>query len=456
MPNPIALIIDDEEPIRESLAGILEDEGFEVLMSSSGEEGLEIIRNESPDLVFLDVCLTGIDGIEVLAKIKSLSDIPVIMISGHGNIPIAVKAMQLGAYNFLQKPLSYDEIVLMAKRALEVRRLLSENLQLKAHISKQWRLVGESDKIKTLRQQIDYASRSNSRVLITGESGTGKELIARLLHENSPRSNYPFVEVNCAAIPQELIESELFGHEKGSFTGALDKKVGKFELADKGTLFLDEIGDMSLITQSKVLRVIETQTFQRVGGNKNIKVDTRIIAATNKDLVAEVQKGTFREDLFFRLNVICINSPPLRERLEDIPLLVEHFISLISAETGLKKKEVSPEVLKRFQQYSWYGNIRELRNVVERIMIMVPARYVQLEDIERAGIFQTQIVSKENDYFSIKTLKEAKEAFERDYIIKKLKENNWNISKTAEMISVERSSLHKKIKTYNISEEDIN
>lgn len=456
MPNPIALIIDDEEPIRESLAGILEDEGFEVLMSSSGEEGIEIIRNDSPDLVFLDVCLTGIDGIEVLAQIKSLSDIPVIMISGHGNIPIAVKAMQLGAYNFLQKPLSYDEIVLMAKRALEVRRLLSENLQLKAHISKQWRLVGESDKIKTLRQQIDYASRSNSRVLITGESGTGKELIARLLHENSPRSNYPFVEVNCAAIPQELIESELFGHEKGSFTGALDKKVGKFELADKGTLFLDEIGDMSLITQSKVLRVIETQTFQRVGGNKNIKVDTRIIAATNKDLVAEVQKGTFREDLFFRLNVICINSPPLRERLEDIPLLVEHFISLISAETGLKKKEVSPEVLKRFQQYSWYGNIRELRNVVERIMIMVPARYVQLEDIERAGIFQTQIVSKENDYFSIKTLKEAKEAFERDYIIKKLKENNWNISKTAEMISVERSSLHKKIKTYDISEEDIN
>ncbi len=456
MLNPVALIIDDEEPIRESLAGILEDEGFEVLMASSGEEGIEIIRNDSPDLVFLDVCLTGIDGIEVLAQIKSLSDIPVIMISGHGNIPIAVKAMQLGAYNFLQKPLSYDEIILMAKRALEVRRLLSENLQLKAHISKQWRLVGESDKIKALRQQIDYASRSNSRVLITGESGTGKELIARLLHENSPRSNYPFVEVNCAAIPQELIESELFGHEKGSFTGAVDKKVGKFELADRGTLFLDEIGDMSLVTQSKVLRVIETQTFQRVGGNKNIKVDTRIIAATNKDLVAEVQKGTFREDLFFRLNVICINSPPLRERLEDIPLLVEHFISLISAETGLKKKEFSPEVLKRFQQYSWYGNIRELRNVVERIMIMVPARYVQLEDIERAGIFQTQIISKENDYFSIKTLKEAKEAFERDYIIRKLKENNWNISKTAEMISVERSSLHKKIKTYDISEEDIN
>lgn len=454
MPNPIALIIDDEEPIRESLEGILEDEGFEVITASSGEEGIEIVRNDSPDLVFLDVCLTGMDGIQTLDQIKSISDIPVIMISGHGNIPIAVKAMQLGAYNFLQKPLSYDEIILMAKRALEVRRLLSENRQLKAHLSKKWRLIGESDKIKTLRQQIDYAAKSNSRILITGESGTGKELIARLLHENSSRADFPFVEVNCAAIPQELIESELFGHEKGSFTGAIERKIGKFEMADKGTLFLDEIGDMSMATQSKVLRVIETQTFQRVGGNKNIKVDTRIIAATNKDLLSEVQKDTFREDLFFRLNVICINCPPLRERLEDIPLLVEYFISTISTETGLKPKEISPEVIKRFQNYAWYGNIRELRNVIERIMIMVPTRYVQFEDIEKAGIFQSQKISKELDYFSYKTLKEAKEAFERDYIIRKLKENNWNISKTAETIAVERSSLHKKIKSYEISEGD--
>ncbi|MCX7913342.1 MAG: sigma-54 dependent transcriptional regulator [Thermodesulfovibrionales bacterium] len=455
MPNPTALIIDDEEPIRESLSGILEDEGYEVITASSGEEAIEIVKNETIDLIFLDVCLTGIDGIETLIKIKDIVDIPIIMISGHGNIPTAVRAIQLGAYNFLQKPLSYDEITLMAKRALEMKRLLSENRQLKAHLSKKWRLIGESDKVKFLRQQIDFAARSNSRVLITGESGTGKELIARLLHEKSSRADNPFIEVNCAAIPQELIESELFGHERGSFTGAVEKKIGKFELADKGTLFLDEIGDMSLVTQSKVLRVIETQTFQRVGGNRNIKVDTRIIAATNKDLLSEVQKGTFREDLYFRLNVICINCPPLRERLDDIPLLVEYFISTISAETGLKPKEISPEVIKRFQSYSWDGNIRELRNVIERIMIMVPARCVQLEDLEKAGILQTQRISKEYDYFSYKTLKEAKEAFERDYIIRKLRENKWNISKTAEIIAVERSSLHKKIKNYDISEEEV-
>ncbi len=455
MTTATVLVIDDEADVRESIAGILEDEGYEVLTASSGEEALEIFRNNSPDIVFLDVCLTGIDGIETLIQIKENSDIPVIMISGHGNIATAVKAIQLGAYNFLQKPLSYDEIVIMTQRALETRRLLSENRILKASLNKKWRLEGESEKIRNLKQQIDLAAQSSSRVLIYGESGTGKEIIARLLHEKSPRYANPFVEVNCAAIPQELIESELFGHEKGSFTGASDRKIGKFELADKGTLFLDEIGDMSLTTQSKVLRVIETQTFQRVGGNKNIKVDTRIVAATNKDLLKEVQKGTFREDLYFRLNVICIETPPLRERLEDIPQLVQYFISLISSETGLKPKEISEEVIRKFQDYNWNGNIRELKNVIERIMIMVPSRNVGIHDIEKAGIFQLKKHLREYDYFSYRTLKDAKEAFEKDFIIRKLEENNWNISKTAEEIDTERSNLHKKIKSYGIAEKKV-
>ncbi len=455
MTTATVLVIDDEADVRESIAGILEDEGYEVLTASSGEEALEIFRDNSPDIVFLDVCLTGIDGIETLIQIKENSDIPVIMISGHGNIATAVKAIQLGAYNFLQKPLSYDEIVIMTQRALETRRLLSENRILKASLNKKWRLEGESEKIRNLKQQIDLAAQSSSRVLIYGESGTGKEIIARLLHEKSPRYANPFVEVNCAAIPQELIESELFGHEKGSFTGASDRKIGKFELADKGTLFLDEIGDMSLTTQSKVLRVIETQTFQRVGGNKNIKVDTRIVAATNKDLLKEVQKGTFREDLYFRLNVICIETPPLRERLEDIPQLVQYFISLISSETGLKPKEISEEVIRKFQDYNWNGNIRELKNVIERIMIMVPSRNVGIHDIEKAGIFQLKKHLREYDYFSYRTLKDAKEAFEKDFIIRKLEENNWNISKTAEEIDTERSNLHKKIKSYGIAEKKV-
>ncbi len=455
MSTGMVLVVDDEAGIRESLSGILEDEGYEVMTAASGEEALDLVRDNSPDIVFLDVCLTGIDGIETLLQIKETLDIPVIMISGHANIATAVKAIQLGAYNFLEKPLSLDNVLIVAKRALETKRLLSENRILRASLNKKWKLVGDSQKIKILNQQIEMAAQSSSRVLITGESGTGKEIIARLLHEKSPRHDNPFVEVNCAAIPQELIESELFGHEKGSFTGASDRKIGKFELGDKGTLFLDEIGDMSLKTQSKVLRVIETQTFQRVGGNKNIKVDTRIIAATNKDLLSEVQKGNFREDLYFRLNVIYIVSPPLRERLEDIPQLVQYFISLITSESGMKPKEISPEVIRKFQGYDWHGNIRELKNAIERIMIMVPSKNVGLIDIESAGILQLKKTMKEYDYFSYKTLKDAKDAFERDYIVKKLEENNWNISKTSEAIATERSNLHKKIKAYGITEQNM-
>ncbi|MCX8030707.1 MAG: sigma-54 dependent transcriptional regulator [Thermodesulfovibrionales bacterium] len=454
MSKVTALIVDDERGIRESVSGILEDEGYEVLTASSGEEALEIIRGEAPDIIFLDVWLPGMDGLKTYLKVKELTDTPVIMISGHANIETAVTAIKMGAYDFIEKPLSLERIVTVAKRAYEAKRLLFENRFLRNSIAKNWNLVGNSEKIKVLNNQIDLASQSNSRVLIMGESGTGKEIIARLLHQRSPRAENSFVEVNCAAIPQELIESELFGHEKGSFTGASERKIGKFEMADKGTLFLDEIGDMTIKTQSKVLRVIETQTFQRVGGNRNIQVDARIISATNKDLLTEVKKGNFREDLYYRLNVICITAPALRERLEDIPELVQYFISIISSETGIKPKEISPEVIRKFQNYEWYGNIRELKNVIERIMIMVPSRIVKLTDLEALGLFKTEKINKEQKYFLYPTLREAKDAFERDYIVKKLEENNWNISKTAEAIGTERSNLHKKMKAFGISEKN--
>lgn len=445
MSKPVILIVDDEEGIRESLSGILEDEGYDILTADSGEEAVRILRETSPDLIFLDIWLTGMDGIKTLQEIKAMkTDVPVIMISGHGSIELAVKATQTGAYDFLEKPLSLERVLLVSKRAIEKRTLERENIALKENLTRKWKLVGESQKIRELREQMEMAARSNSRVLIFGESGTGKEVAARLLHEKSTRDGKPFIEVNCAAIPQELIESELFGHEKGSFTGAFEKKNGKFELADGGTLFLDEIGDMSLQTQAKVLRVIETQEFQRVGGNKNINVDVRIIAATNKDLREEVKKGSFREDLFFRLNVIPLFVPPLRERKEDIPLLVEYFLDSLSAEYGKPPRKILPEALKYLQSYGWPGNVRELKNVIERLVIMTPSNIIDAKNlfipVEHEG----------SDYFQYKTLKDARDAFEKDYITKKLEENNWNISRTAEILDVERSNLHRKIKAYEI------
>ncbi len=445
MSKPVILIVDDEEGIRESLSGILEDEGYDVLTAKSGEEAVRILRETSPDLVFLDIWLTGMDGIQTLQEIKAIKpDVIVIMISGHGSIELAVKATQTGAYDFLEKPLSLERVLLASKRALEKRTLEIENTALRKNLTRKWTLVGESQKIRELQEQIEMAARSNSRVLIFGESGTGKEVAARLLHEKSPRAEKSFVEVNCAAIPQELIESELFGHEKGSFTGAFEKKNGKFELADGGTLFLDEIGDMSLQTQAKVLRVIETQEFQRVGGNKNINVDVRIIAATNKDLREEVKKGAFREDLFFRLNVIPLFVPPLRERKEDIPLLVEYFLNSLAAEYGKPPGKILPEALKYLQSYDWPGNVRELKNAIERLVIMTPSNIIDARNlfipVEHEG----------SDYFQYKTLKDARDAFEKDYITKKLEENNWNISRTAEILDMERSNLHRKIKTYEI------
>ena len=444
MTDTSVLIVDDEEGIRETLSGIFQDEGYNVMTAGSGEEALKILKEQSPDLVLLDVWLSGIDGVETLQEIKKTNpELPVVIISGHGNIELAVKATRVGAYDFLEKPLSLERVLLVARRALEKRTLEMENRALKEDLTRKLRFIGNSMKMQQLREQIDMAAKSNSRVVILGESGSGKELVAHILHENSLRSKKPFIEMNCAAIPQELIESELFGHEKGSFTGAFERKQGKFELAHEGTLFLDEIGDMSLATQSKVLRIIETQEFQRVGGSKNIKVDVRIIAATNKDLREEVKKGNFREDLLFRLNVIPIIVPPLRERKEDIPELVDYFLEYFAAEYGQKPKKITPDGLGMLQAYDWPGNIRELKNVIERFVIMNPSNIITAKNILIGE-------STRSDYFAFNTLKEARDAFEKDFIAKKLEENNWNISKTSETLDIERSNLHRKIKTYEI------
>jgi two-component system nitrogen regulation response regulator NtrX len=444
MSKAVVLIVDDEEGIRTALSGIFDDEGYAPVTAESGEEALRVAKETVPDIVLLDVWLSGMDGIQAMKELREWSpDLPVIIISGHANIELAVKATRIGAYDILEKPLSMEKVLLTVRRALEKKNLEIENRALRENLLKKSRLVGNSSKIIQMREQIKMAAASNSRVLILGESGSGKELVAHLLHENSPRAGRPFVEVNCAAIPQELIESELFGHEKGSFTGAFETKKGKFEQADGGTLFLDEIGDMSLQTQAKVLRVIETQEFQRVGGNRNIKVDVRIISATNKDLEEEAKKESFREDLFFRLNVIPIRVPALRERPEDISVLVEYFLESLAAEYGQQPKHITPEAIKMLQKHAWPGNIRELRNVLERLVIMTPSR-----TITPADLFMPD--STKADYFAVDSLKDAREMFEKDFIARKLEEHGWNVSKTAEVLDMERSNLHRKIKAYDI------
>jgi len=444
------LIVDDEQGILDTLSGILEDEGYKAVTTVDAETAMDIVEKEEIDLIFLDVWLPGMNGIEAIKRIKEKdSHIPVIMISGHGNIEVAVQAVKLGAFDFLEKPLSMERIILTVERALEFKRLEKENIKLRSSILRKYELVGNSSIMKKIKEQIKMVAQGDSRVLILGESGTGKELVARMIHSLSHRANAPFVEVNCAAIPQELIESELFGHEKGAFTGAIERKIGKFELANEGTLFLDEIGDMSLLTQAKLLRVIETQKFQRVGGTRDITVNVRIISATNKDLTEEIKKGNFREDLYWRLNVVPISIPPLRERKEDIPELVDHFIEEFSREKGWRRKNIDPQAMKMLQSYDWPGNVRELRNAVERLMIMVPKDLIEVSDIEDTGIIRNKV--REEKYFSYNTLREARDAFERDFILKKLKENNWNMTKTSEIIGIERSNLYKKIKSLGIA-----
>jgi two-component system nitrogen regulation response regulator NtrX len=442
------LVVDDEAGIRQSLSGVLEDEGYEVESAASGEECLRRLPEGAFELVLLDIWLPGMDGLDVLLRIQEMPfhERPaVVVISGHGNIETAVKATKLGALDFLEKPLSIEKVAVAAKNAITQRSLTLENSRLKADTNSRYRIIGESVPVKALRQQLTLMAATNGRVLIYGESGAGKELVAHALHAMSPRAAEPFVEVNCAAIPEELIESELFGHVKGGFPGAHEAKAGKFQKADGGTLFLDEVADMSLRTQAKVLRVLEEQRFEPLGAAESVNVDVRVVASTNKNLEDELQRGNFREDLFYRLNVIPFSVPPLRERREDIPLLADHFLREFTTAYGRKPKELTPEAYDALCAYHWPGNVRELRNLIERIVILNPqvrvdARHIPLaaprRPPDRAGRFGS--------------LQEVREAAERDYILKKMEETSGNITRAAELLGLERSNLYRKMKTLGI------
>jgi two-component system nitrogen regulation response regulator NtrX len=455
------LIVDDEEAIRTSLRSILEDEGYQVTVASNGQDALRIYGTEPPDLMILDIWMPEMDGLETLRRVKEfVPTTQVMMMSGHGSIETAVKAIKLGAYDYIEKPLSLENVTLRVKHALAQYRLEQENRALRTKVQQKFELVGHSPAMQRMRQLIETAGPTNSRVLIGGENGTGKELVARAIHMHSPRAEHPFVAVNCAAIPETLIESELFGHEKGSFTGATTMKRGQFEQADGGTLFLDEIGDMSLNTQAKVLRALQEQQFTRVGGTKLMKVDVRVLAASNKDLEKEIGRGQFREDLFYRLNVVPIVVPPLRERREDIPALVQHFMKLHVQEQGLRMKDVSPEAMAVLLHYEWPGNIRELRNLIERLMIMVPDPVI--DEAQAAIALQGRTAGPSGPANagtpsaipllakSYDSLKDARNAFEKEYIGRKLRDHHWNISRTAEDLKIERSHLHRKIKLLDV------
>lgn len=445
-------LVDDEPAILHSLRSILEDEGYQVIVANNGMEGLSLVRSDAPDLVILDIWMPEMDGLETLKRLRSqFPGILVVMMSGHGSIETAVKATKLGAYDYLEKPLDLEKVTILVRNALHQRKLEEENLNLRIKVERRFELIGSSSVMKRLRDMIEMAAPANSRVLISGANGTGKELVARAIHLKSPRHNRPFVEMNCAAIPETLIENELFGHEKGAFTGANSMKRGKFELADGGTLFLDEIGDMSLATQAKVLRVLQEQQFTRVGGTKLLTVNVRVIAASNKDLADEISQGNFREDLYYRLNVLPIVVPPLKEHRDDIPELAQHFLKMHSEEQGMKPKEFNAQGLKALQSHDWPGNIRELRNLIERLLIMVPKPVIDGPDVEMflqvrapSGV---PVLSVGTHYDS---LREARNVFEREIISQKLRENNWNVSKTADELKIERSHLHRKIKLLNV------
>ena len=443
------LVVDDERDIRDSLRGVLEEEGYNVLLAESGEACLEQLRKRACDVVLLDIWLPGMDGLDTLERIRQTQvdgGPEVVMISGHGTIETAVRATKLGAFDFLEKPLSIDRTLIVIKNALDAHRLRRENAEFKKQIQSKSVIVGESVPMKALRQQISVMAPSNGRVLIFGESGTGKELVAHAIHAHSLRHDNLFVEVNCAAIPEDWIESELFGHRKGALPGAAGDKEGKFERADGGTLFLDEVGDMSLKTQSKVLRALDEQRFTRVGDDEAIRVDVRVIAATNKDLEEEISKGNFREDLFYRLNVIPFYVPPLRERKEDIPQLARHFLKEFSATYSRRSREITEDAVEVLTRYSWPGNVRELRNVIERLVIMNPT----VHKIERKHL--PPLMHREGSRYvsGFSTLHQARAAYERDYILKKLDENHGNVSRTAEVLGLERSHLYRKMKTLGI------
>ncbi len=447
------LVVDDEAGVRASLAGILGDEGYVVEAVESGEEALAALGARRYDLVLLDVWLPGADGLDVLGRIREAdAELPVVVISGHGTIETAVNALRIGAQDFVEKPLSLEKTLLAVKNALQRRRLESEVQALKRRLDERYVMVGESAALRRLRAEIEQAAPTNGRALIFGENGTGKELVARAIHDRSLRSSGPFVEVNCAAIPEELIESELFGHVKGAFTGALAGRKGKFELADGGTLFLDEVGDMSLKTQAKVLRALQEHRIEPVGGVGSVEVDVRVIAATNKRLEEEIQHGRFREDLFFRLNVIPFHVPPLRERREDVPRLARHFMEVLSAEHGRRPRTIEPDLLEALSQLPWPGNVRELRNIIERLVIMTPGDSIGLRHLPAsllealpAGAAAAVALPPQAG-----TLVAAREDFERRYILGKYRECGGNMSRTAEALGVERSNLYRKMKAYGL------
>jgi two-component system nitrogen regulation response regulator NtrX len=463
------LVVDDEAAIRESLRMILEYERYDVVGAASGPDGLAAIKRDQPDLVLLDIKMPGQNGLETLAEIRAVEEtLPVAMISGHGTITDAVQATRLGAFDFIEKPFTSERVLVTVAKGLEMRELRQENRELKVAMEARYELVGQSPALRGVLDAVRRAAPTNATVLLLGESGVGKELVARAVHRNSSRAGQRFVQVNCAAIPEELIESELFGHEKGSFTGATEKQVGKFEQADRGTIFLDEIGDMSAKTQAKVLRVLQEQEVERLGSSRTIKVDVRVVAATNKDLEGGIERGEFREDLYFRLNVIPIVVPPLRERREDIPLLVQHFARRLSEEHNLRPKRFDARAMEALQRHRWRGNIRELRNTVERVMIMAAEDLVRLDDLplelrgdaaarpagsDTGAAPSTPDVSAPVQSLQAGTLREFKDASERAYLVQKLRENGWNISKTAELIDTPRSNLYKKLEQYGISQE---
>ncbi len=447
---PSILVVDDEPGVRSSLSGVLRDEGYDVDAAASGEECLDRAALGTYDVIVLDVWLPGVDGLVTLQRLRERRiDAQVVMISGHGNIESAVRAIKMGAFDFVEKPLSIEKTVLVVRNALRPRDLEKENRALRARVDRQHVMIGESFAMRQLREQVDRAAPTNGRVLIYGDNGTGKELVARTVHQLSRRRTGPFEEVNCAAIPEELIESELFGHQKGAFTGAVADKQGRFEQADGGTIFLDEIADMSLKTQAKVLRVLQEQVMERVGGTQRIKVDVRVLAATNKDLPAEIRAGRFREDLYFRLNVIPIFVPPLRDRQDDIPLLADHFMAMLAGEYGRRPKRLAPEAAGRLQQYAWPGNVRELRNVIERLMIMVPGETITAQDLAFLGHDEVRDTVRVTE--PSMPLAEAREQFERDYILQALGAQHGNISRTADVLGVERSNLYKKMKAFGIA-----
>ncbi len=451
MIKPSILVVDDEESIRKTLRMALEYEGYDVVEASSGSEAIELCQKNPPDLTFLDIKMPGMDGLEVLEQMRDLSPaVQVIMVSGHGNVQTAVQATKLGAFDFIEKPLTTERVLVAVRNALERKELEEEVGRLRLRFERHYQMVGSSGAMDGVRESIRRSAPTNATVLITGESGTGKELVARAIHANSNRARGPFVQVNCAAIPEDLIESELFGHEKGSFTGATAKQIGKFEQAHRGTIFLDEVGDMSARTQAKVLRVLQEGEVERVGSARTTKVDVRVIAATNKDLKKETEEGNFREDLFFRLSVIPISTPALRERSDDVLDLIKHFIDSFADEDNLRKKQFSEEALARLKTHTWKGNVRELRNTVERVLIMSLGNTIGVEDLPDGIRYGEQSSSAD---LSAATLKEFKETSERAFLVQKLRGNSWNISQTAQVISTPRSNLYKKLEQYEISQE---